>query len=243
MNARRWKIGELAAATGVTVRTLRHFHQIGLLCPAERSAAGHRVYTPGDVRRLYRILALRELRLPLAEIARSLDGADLHATIGRQLEQVERQLAGQRALHRRLLRLAEALSAAREPSVDQLIETMEAMMQAKHFTQEQLARFGERHRKLGQDGFAERLRELGGLATEASAHAERGTDPADPAVQELAHRWTAAVAGLAGGDKSVMSAIYSRIDARGPEAATKGILSAAAWDYLRRAFAVGFPGA
>ncbi|MGI5291525.1 MerR family transcriptional regulator [Nonomuraea polychroma] len=92
MNARRWKIGQLAAATGVTVRTLRHFDQIGLLCPAERSAAGHRVYTGDDVRRLYRILALRELRLPLAEIARSLDGADLRETIAGQLEQVERRL-------------------------------------------------------------------------------------------------------------------------------------------------------
>ncbi|MGP3910881.1 MerR family transcriptional regulator [Nonomuraea sp. 10N515B] len=241
MNARRWKIGDLAAATGVTVRTLRHFDQIGLLRPAERSAAGHRVYTGDDVRRLYRILALRELRLPLAEIARSLDGADLRETIARQLEQVEDRLAGQRALRRRLLGLAEALSSAQEPSIDQLIDTMEAMMQAEHFTPEQLARFGERHRELGQDGFAQRLQELTGLATEAEAHAGRGTDPADPAVQDLARRWTAAVAGLAGGDRSVMSAIYGRIDARGPEAATKGILSAAAWDYLRRAFAVGFP--
>lgn len=134
MNARRWKIGDLAAATGVTVRTLRHFDQIGLLRPAERSAAGHRVYTGDDVRRLYRILALRELRLPLAEIARSLDGADLRETIARQLEQVEGRLAGQRALRRRLLGLAEALSSAQEPSIDQLIDTMEAMMQAEHFT-------------------------------------------------------------------------------------------------------------
>ncbi|MEV1175275.1 hypothetical protein, partial [Nonomuraea sp. NPDC049784] len=66
------------------------------------------------------------------------------------------------------------------------------------------------------------------------------TDPADPAVQELARRWTEAVAGLAGGDRSAMSAIYRKIDAAGPETATKGLLSAPAWDYLRRAFAVGF---
>ncbi|HEX4817620.1 MAG TPA: MerR family transcriptional regulator [Nonomuraea sp.] len=241
MNGRRWKIGELAAATGVTVRTLRHFDQIGLLRPAERSPAGHRVYTGADVGRLYRILALRELRLPLAEIARSLDGADLRATVRRQLDDVERQLAGQRAVHRRLLALAAALEAAGEPSIDQLITTMEAMMQARTFTPEQLARFEDRHRELGQDGFARRLRELRALAAEAGAHAERGTDPADPAVQDLARRWTAAVAGLAGGDPEAISAVYATIDARGPEAATKGILSVTAWDYLRRAFAVGFP--
>ncbi|MEV1174543.1 MerR family transcriptional regulator, partial [Nonomuraea sp. NPDC049784] len=167
MNGRRWKIGELAAATGVTVRTLRHFDQIGLLGPVERSAAGHRVYTDDDVRRLYRILALRELRLPLGEIAESLDGGDLQAMIRRQLEQVERRLGAQRALHRRLSGIAGALREAREPSIDQLIETMEAMMQARHFTPEQLVRFEERHRELGQEGLADRLRQLAALAAEA----------------------------------------------------------------------------
>ncbi|MEV0831360.1 MerR family transcriptional regulator [Nonomuraea rubra] len=94
MDVRTWKIGDLAAATGVTVRTLRHFDQIGLLCPAQRSDAGHRVYTSDDVRRLYQILALRELRLPLGGIADALNGADLQATIQTQLRLVERRLAG-----------------------------------------------------------------------------------------------------------------------------------------------------
>ena len=61
MDGRRRKIGELAAATGLTVRALRHFDDVGLLCPAERSPAGHRWYTGDDVRRLYRIVALRQL--------------------------------------------------------------------------------------------------------------------------------------------------------------------------------------
>ncbi|MEW9550726.1 MerR family transcriptional regulator [Nonomuraea sp. NPDC050783] len=242
MNARRWRIGELAAATGVTVRTLRHFDQIGLLRPAGRSPAGHRVYTGDDVRRLYRILALRELRLPLAEIARSLEaGTDLRAILARQLGQVERQLAAQQDLRRRLLGLAGALGGTGRPSIDQLIETMEAMMQARHFTREQLARFEERHRELGQDGLARRMRELGDLAAEAREHAGRGTDPADPAAQDLARRWTAALTALTGGDRSAVSAVYAKIEARGPEAATKGVLSEPAWAFLTRAFAAGFP--
>ncbi|MEU7833845.1 MerR family transcriptional regulator [Nonomuraea sp. NPDC049129] len=242
MNARRWNIGDLAAATGVTVRTLRYFHQIGLLCPAERSAAGHRVYTGDDVRRLYQILALRELRLPLAEIADSLDGADLQATIQHQLELVERRLAAQHTLRRQLLGVTQALREAQEPSIDQLIEAMEAMMQARHFTPEQLARFEARHRELGEEGFAHRLRGLTDLAAEAGGFAERGTDPADPAVQELARRWTEAMAGLVNGDRSALSALYAKIDTKGAEAATKGILSSPAWDYLKRAFAAGYPG-
>jgi DNA-binding transcriptional MerR regulator len=88
VDERRWKVGELAEATGITVRTLHHFDVIGLLRPTERSAAGHRLYTADDLRRLYRVLALRHLGMPLAEIAQSLDGDsdDLGAAVGGQLE-------------------------------------------------------------------------------------------------------------------------------------------------------------
>jgi DNA-binding transcriptional MerR regulator len=55
---RRWKIGELARATGLTVRTLHHYDAVGLLPPSERSEAGYRLYTRTDVERLYEIVAL-----------------------------------------------------------------------------------------------------------------------------------------------------------------------------------------
>jgi DNA-binding transcriptional MerR regulator len=54
-----WSIGELAAATGLTVRTLHHYDEIGLARPSLRTHAGHRRYTATDVRRLHRVLALR----------------------------------------------------------------------------------------------------------------------------------------------------------------------------------------
>src|SRR4051812_4059433 len=95
VNDKRWKVGALAQATGVTVRTLHHFDAIGLLSPVERSAGGHRLYTADDVRRLYRILALRQLGIPLTEIAASLDGsgADFQVVAARQLESVDQQVA------------------------------------------------------------------------------------------------------------------------------------------------------
>ncbi|MFB4284089.1 MerR family transcriptional regulator [Nonomuraea sp. MTCD27] len=244
MTEQCWKIGELATATGLTVRTLRHFHQIGLLRPAGRSSAGHRLYTGDDVRRLYRILALRELNMPLGEIANHVDGdgADLPAAIERQLAQAERQIELHRRLHRQLQGLARALRAAREPSIDQLIRAMEAMMQAKHLSPEHFAGLRRRHLEVGEAGFARWRDRMAELAARAAEHAERGTDPADPEVQDLAGEWFAAVTEMTGDDRSVLSALYSKIDRQGAEAATKGLLTTAAWEYLKRAFSVGFGG-
>ena len=64
---RRWKVGELAGATGLTVRALHHYDDVGLLVPSERSSANHRLYSEDDVRRLYRVIALRRLGLGLDE--------------------------------------------------------------------------------------------------------------------------------------------------------------------------------
>jgi len=78
-----WKVGELARATGLTVRALHHYDELGLLVPSERTFAGYRLYGDRDVRRLYRIVALRGLGLRLDEIAEVIDGAglDLNETV------------------------------------------------------------------------------------------------------------------------------------------------------------------
>ena len=66
-------MGELAEATGLTVRTLHYYEQIGLLTPSGRSPAGHRIYDDDDEARLYRVSLLRRLGMTLAEVQRALD--------------------------------------------------------------------------------------------------------------------------------------------------------------------------
>jgi len=125
----RWKVGELAKATGVTVRTLHHYDEVGLLVPAERTSGGHRLYAQLDVRRLYLILALRRLGLGLEEIASLLDddGVSLIDTVRRHLEQVERELENQHRLHERLRQMLAALERSVEPGADEYIDALEAM--------------------------------------------------------------------------------------------------------------------
>ncbi|MEJ7601441.1 MAG: MerR family transcriptional regulator [Kofleriaceae bacterium] len=71
-------VGELSRISGVTVRTLHHYDEIGLLRPSGRTGAGYRLYDDDDVLRLHQILVLRELGMPLDEI-----GAALAAGIDR----------------------------------------------------------------------------------------------------------------------------------------------------------------
>src|ERR1700749_2444310 len=66
-------VGHLARAAGLTVRTLHHWDEIGLLRPAQRSGAGHRRYSDADVARLFRIVALRRLGLSLDAVGAALE--------------------------------------------------------------------------------------------------------------------------------------------------------------------------
>src|SRR6476620_5588997 len=69
-------VGDLARLTGVTVRALHHYDEIGLVRPSERTAAGYRLYTDADVYRLQQVLLFRELGMPLDEIASAIDQVD-----------------------------------------------------------------------------------------------------------------------------------------------------------------------
>jgi DNA-binding transcriptional MerR regulator len=69
-----WKVGELARSTGLTVRTLHHYDQVGLVQPSGRTVAGHRLYDAGDVQRLYQVVALRALGLSLEAVRAVLAG-------------------------------------------------------------------------------------------------------------------------------------------------------------------------
>jgi len=83
MAKQTYLVKEVAALSGVTVRALHHYDELGLLAPSGRSAAGYRLYNDDDLLRLQQILIGRELGLPLEAIRRSLDdpGFDRRAAL------------------------------------------------------------------------------------------------------------------------------------------------------------------
>lgn len=105
-----YTVNELARLSSVTVRALHHYDSIGLLKPAQRTAAGYRLYGPEQVDRLQQILFLRELDFSLEEITTLLDSP----TFDRQRALMQ---------HRELLNL-------RIERLQRLLGTLERTLQA-----------------------------------------------------------------------------------------------------------------
>lgn len=83
-------IGQLAAYAGVTIRTVRHYHQVGLLPEPERDRSGYRSYDAAAVVRLIRIRTLAEAGVPLARVQELLDADP--ATFSAAIGEIDRRL-------------------------------------------------------------------------------------------------------------------------------------------------------
>jgi DNA-binding transcriptional MerR regulator len=68
-----YSVGQVAALAGVTIRTLHHYDEVGLLSPGGRSAAGYRIYEDSDLERLQQILIYRKFGFTLKEISTIVD--------------------------------------------------------------------------------------------------------------------------------------------------------------------------
>ncbi len=129
----RWRIGQVSARTGLTTRTLRYYEELGLLMPTGRLVSGHRVYANEDLRRLYRISLLRQLGLPLADIAGELENPsrDLSDTIGRHIGQVDQRMAAIGRHRERMVTVRDSLATG-SPSDEELLDILREMAEIDH---------------------------------------------------------------------------------------------------------------
>lgn len=214
---RTWKIGELARRTGLTVRTLHHYDEVGLLSPSYRTGSGHRLYTEEDVRRLQMIVSLRQLDLPLREIGEWLAGSQpgsdvaphrMIQALDLHLDRLREQIETRQTLYRRLAAIAERLRAAEEVSAEDFLTTMEMIaMYEKYYTPEQLQQLEQRRLALGEEGMRAAEAEWPELIARVRAEMERGTDPASETVQALARRWKELIEAFTGGDPGIAQSL------------------------------------
>jgi DNA-binding transcriptional MerR regulator len=81
-------VSQVSQLSGVSVRTLHHYDQIGLLHPAEVTEAGYRLYGKAELERLQQILFFRELEFPLQDIGRILNSSsfDRNKALDQQIQ-------------------------------------------------------------------------------------------------------------------------------------------------------------
>ena len=109
-------VHEVSELAGVSIRTLQHYDNIGLLHPTQRSEAGYRLYDEAALEKLQQILLFRELEFPLGEIKGIVDSPDFDKA--RALDQQIEMLTLKLEHVQNLIDLAKSLRKRRMRTVD-----------------------------------------------------------------------------------------------------------------------------
>jgi len=200
------KVGELSKRTGVTVRTIHYYQEIGLLSPSGRTDAGYRLYAQAELVRLQQIVSLRQLGFSLDEVRDWLDRPDYSPkqVIEMHIKRLREHIREQRRLCAQLETVAASLSEAEGVSVEQLLETIKEMTRMeKYYTVEQREEIRRREEALGEEGLRTAEAAWATLIDEVRAEMAKGTDPTSEPVQHLARRWMELVRGFTGGNSEI----------------------------------------
>jgi DNA-binding transcriptional MerR regulator len=197
---RYYRVGEVAALTRVSVRTLHHYDRIGLLRPAQHSAGGYRMYGEAELLRLQQILTLRYLGFPLKRIGDLLDRDDfsLVASLRVQHQALHDRIAELERISAAIAELVEQRLATGEWSWQLVIEASQAVaagltrgeeMMDAYYTPEQMTRFEEARRATSPEAIAAIEQGWTALLAEVRAARAADLDPASAEAGALADRW------------------------------------------------------
>lgn len=193
------KVGDLARRTGLTVRTLHHYDEIGLLKPSGRSDAGYRLYSQADVQRLHGIQTMRQMGLPLSDIGNLLEGDNMapERIIGQQIRALDQQISQATELRGRLTMLRDGLMAGAEPDMGNWLEALALMTTyGKYFSAAELKQIFTNWSLIEADWLVVKDLVQGAMDRQLPADA--------PEVQALAYRWMALMLHWMGGDMDLL---------------------------------------
>ena len=223
------KVGELAKHTGLTVRTLHHYDEIGVLRPSARSDGGYRLYNSTDVARLHGIQALRHLGIGLKEIRSMLSGSgpSMPGIVDKQLEALDREIANATELRARLRLLQSKLSEGTQPAMEDWLASLSLMSTyGKYFTAAELKKIFDNW-KLVKDEWPPLLQAV-------RQAMNRGVPTDSVEIQPLVRDWTDLMVRWMEGDLELMSR-WGRMHEREPGARTKEAPDLATIHYMQKA--------
>lgn len=236
---RTWKVGDLAKLTGLTIRTLHHYDEIGLLHPMFRTDAGHRLYAEDDIVKLQQIMSLKELDFSLDEIKEFFENPkyDPKEILDMQIERLNQEIKMKEELKQQLQELWEVFHSLKKPSLEQFVNSIELIKnQKEYFTKEQINGMKKQYDKLNNteaEKFANSWNQLNSLL---QSEMEKGTSVDNPRVIELARSWKEGMDFFTGGDAGIINSA-ERYYADNPHAAKGSGMSGGLYKYIKAALA------
>ncbi len=229
MDRRFYRTGQFARRAGVSVRTLRFYDKESLLTPAQHSDAGYRLYTDEDLANLQQILAFKFLGFSLGEIKALLHTGSDPRSLGDVLAQQKAMMQAKRSQLDGIIRVlaqTEELLQGGQCDWNSLVRVIQAIRMEqnkdwakKYFTSEQLDRMQHVSDQSYGDEAQARIAARASEWTEADHElvnplwdavnqdiarlAAGEADPAGPAAQGLAARYSALIEGFTGGDPEI----------------------------------------
>ncbi|WP_405080121.1 MerR family transcriptional regulator [Paenibacillus chitinolyticus] len=216
-----YSVGELARKANITVRTLHHYDQIGLLKPSGSTEGGHRLYSDEDVMRLEQISILKKMGLGLKAVREMLDsyGTDWLSCLEDQLRMVQREkekLEELEGMLRVTIHSVQIEGTLNWNTMFQMIRLSQKDPAAKqrfireHFTAEERKLLHKLPNLNKDDPLTVRWTE-----EVAQARAVMHEDPASPAAQEVAARITTLALEAFAGNEALMNKYWELHGAEG----------------------------
>lgn len=196
MNAKRYTVSQVARMANVTVRTLHHYDEIGLLVPSERAPNGYRYYHHAELERLHQILLLRELEFSLEAIGEVLAApeAERRAALAGQRDRLGERMRRTGAVLRAIDATLEAMNEERAMDTTRLFEGFESFDHAEYEAEAE-ERWGttdawresrRRTKTYGEKQWAEIKREGDDIWARLAALMRSGAAPTGPEALALA---------------------------------------------------------
>ncbi|GAA0366135.1 MerR family transcriptional regulator [Bacillus horti] len=235
----QWKVGELADLTGLSIRTLRYYDQIGLFTPSKYTDAGHRRYTHNDLEKLHQILVLKQMGLSLdniQELIKRDKKQSVMDVIETQMKRVQSEIEEQEHLLRQLKSIKNELSHNKVVSVKELTSLFELMKlnRSKYFTEEQLDELKAFYESLEKDAMGDFEKEFTQLLFQLRENKDQGIPPSHPTVKELALRWKKITYSTLEGNPELIKSVEA-FYAENPDVAMGQGIDADLYAYIQKA--------
>jgi DNA-binding transcriptional MerR regulator len=238
MENRSWKIGEIASRTGLTIRSLHHYDQIGLFSPSRSTDSGHRLYTDADVTRLHQIISLKQLGFALEEIKVMINNPDYHLTdmLKMHLSRLNEQINILVELRVRLQDIFKLLDSGQTVSSERFMMAIQMMriIQSPHFKPGQAEEMKILFKSLGKHELEKSHAEGQQLIAEFRKYKKMGKLPDDPEVAALAERWKREVELFAPADAGFIQSAENYYSEH-PEDAVQYGIDKQLYDYIKKA--------